>query len=566
MAFVNSGESIIRRIQIGNDSIPSENQSQNIEFPDIRDCWKAYLSQTQQTDDTKRTDVTEWSGKGETLNVAELFSGPGGLAQGVKQFCSDIGLKFNSVAALDTNKNALKVYERNHNTDNRFSENSEDQDSNRNWDKHKGDVTKLVSGNWRTPKVTSRVVKTNYAKRLEVPENKWIRRRGNHRGNITKWKKKTEEEKIGKTRPTLSVLEIDVDYEHDDRPKINKDGAWSGIKKGSLDLLLAGPPCQGHSNLNNHTRRDDKKNELYLIVPAVAISWEIPLVIIENVEGVVHDVSGVVQQTEGIFKANGYKVERGVLDAAKMGWPQTRKRYFLIARKTGHPLPIKEVMNFFQIPEGEKPLGVKDAFCNLENQKTFTRGCAEAEKGENYMFTLPDYSAKEKARAKYHAAKDLDEKIKAVRELQQAFIQENKISKDLIDQNFKEAVEELKRDFKNLKEDWNLPTRLHNKTHWQATSYPTVYGRLDMDKPSGTITSGYMCSGRGRFTHPVKARTLTPREAARLQGFPDSYDWKPEDGRAPSATEIAQWIGDAVPMPLGYAAAYSALGNGLNFK
>ena len=69
-----------------------------------------------------------------------------------------------------------------------------------------------------------------------------------------------------------------------------------------------------------------------------------------------------------------------------------------------------------------------------------------------------------------------------------------------------------------------------------------------------------MCSGRGRFTHPEKARTLTPKEAARIQGFPDDYDWKP-DGEIPSATEIAQWIGDAVPMPLGYIAALSALGN-----
>ena len=79
MEFVNSGESIIRKMQIGKDSIQSEIQSQNIEFPDIRDCWKAYLSQTQQTDDTERTDVTEWSGKGEALNVAELFSGPEAL-------------------------------------------------------------------------------------------------------------------------------------------------------------------------------------------------------------------------------------------------------------------------------------------------------------------------------------------------------------------------------------------------------------------------------------------------------------------------------------------------------
>ena len=526
---------------------------------DVRDWWKAYLSQKQQAE------VSEWSGKGDELKVAELFCGPGGLAQGVKSFCEVLGIKFRSIAAMDTNQDALRVYERNHDTENNFSENTEDEQSSRNWNKHQGDVTTLVSGNWRTPKVTRRVIDTHLKKGMEVPEEDWPQRRANHRMLITKWKKRTEKEKKGKTRPTLSVKEIDADYEHD-KPEINEEGPWSGIKQGSFDLLLAGPPCQGHSNLNNHTRRDDEKNELYLIVPAVAIAWDIPLVIIENVEGVKHDVSGVVQQTEGIFKANGYQVERGVLDAAKIGWPQTRKRYFLIARKAGNPVPINEVMDHFSIPKGEKPLGVKDAFFNLENQETFTRGCGEAEKGENYMFTLPDYSVKEKARARYHKAETLKDKLEIVNELKQIFLESSKKYPLEIHYNFEKAKVELQARSQDQLNDWNLPNRLHNETHWEATSYPTVYGRLDRDKPSGTITSGYMCSGRGRFTHPVEARTLTPREAARLQGFPDSYDWKPEDDRIPSATDIAQWIGDAVPMPLGYAAAYSALCNGLNFK
>ncbi len=558
--FTASENEVQKEIVINDEVVVSKIACGNLPFNnDVRDWWKAYLSQKQQAE------VSEWSGKGAELKVAELFSGPGGLAQGVKSFCEVLGIRFRSIAAMDTNQDALRVYERNHDTENHFSENTEDEQSSCNWNKHQGDVTTLVSGNWRTPKVTRRVIDTHLKKGMEVPEEGWPQRRANHRMLITKWKKRTEEEKKGKTRPTLSVKEIDADYEHD-KPEINEEGPWSRIKQGSFDLLLAGPPCQGHSNLNNHTRRDDEKNELYLIVPAVAIAWDIPLVIIENVEGVKHDVSGVVQQTEGIFKANGYQVERGVLDAAKIGWPQTRKRYFLIARKAGNPVPINEVMDHFSIPKGEKPLGVKDAFFNLENQETFTRGCDEAEKGENYMFTLPDYSVKEKARAKYHKAETLEDKLEIVNELKQIFLETSKKYPLEIHYNFEKAKVELQARSQDQLDDWNLPNRLHNETHWEATSYPTVYGRLDRDKPSGTITSGYMCSGRGRFTHPVEARTLTPREAARLQGFPDSYDWKPEDDRIPSATDIAQWIGDAVPMPLGYAAAYSVLGNGLDFK
>ena len=557
VSFTTDKKKVQKEIVINDEVVVSTIPCANTSFNDVRAWWAAYLSQMEQPN------VDSWSGKGEVLRVAELFSGPGGLAQGVKTFCDDIGVEFKSIAALDMNRDALRVYERNHVTDDRALESDND------WESHKGDVTKLVTEGWKKPKITKRVVDTHNEKgRTFTYDNDWKTLKESHRELIENWKKKTEKDKKDETRPTLSVQEIDADYKQN-KPIINKDGPWKEHKQGDFDLLLAGPPCQGHSNLNNHTRRDDEKNELYLIVPAVAIAWNIPLVIIENVEGVIHDVSGVVQQTEGIFKANGYKVERGVLNAAKMGWPQTRKRYFLVARKKGAPIAIKTVMESFSIPNQSPPLGVRHAIEDLMGEKTFTRGDKRI---GNHMLTIPNYSAKEKARAKYHQARQRRTKKSAVKELRAAFIADNKknnyqnLSKSRIEDNFERALEEIEERITELNADWNLPNRLHNETHWEATSYPTVYGKLDWDKPSGTITSGYMCSGRGRFTHPKLPRTLTPKEAARLQGFPDSYDWKPEDGRAPSATDIAQWIGDAVPMPLGYAAAYSALGNGLDFK
>ena len=72
---------------------------------------------------------------------------------------------------------------------------------------------------------------------------------------------------------------------------------------GDADVLLAGPPWQGHSNLNNHSRRTDERNELYLTVPATAIALDIPLVIIENVPAVVHDRLGVVAATTELLRA-----------------------------------------------------------------------------------------------------------------------------------------------------------------------------------------------------------------------------------------------------------------------
>lgn len=91
-------------------------------------------------------------------------------------------------------------------------------------------------------------------------------------------------------------------------------------------------------------------------------------------------------------------------------------------------------------------------------------------------------------------------------------------------------------------------------------SYGAVYGRMRPDAPAPTITTGFTSPGRGRFIHPTERRTITPREAALIQGFPGNYRFVTEAGGLPTRTQLAKWIGDAVPMPLGYAAALAALG------
>jgi DNA mismatch endonuclease (patch repair protein) len=65
--------------------------------------------------------------------------------------------------------------------------------------------------------------------------------------------------------------------------------------------------------------------------------------------------------------------------------------------------------------------------------------------------------------------------------------------------------------------------------------------------------------GRGRYVHPSKRRTLTPREAARIQGFPDSYSFRLQSGAVPSKKSLTKWIGDAVPPILAYAAGMAVM-------
>lgn len=277
------------------------------------------------------------------------------------------------------------------------------------------------------------------------------------------------------------------------------DPAWQKLV-GKIDVLLAGPPCQGHSNLNNRTRRVDRRNELYLTVPATAVALGVDVVIIENVEAVVHDSSGVVETTYALLKRANYEIETGVIAATVTGWPQTRRRFFMIARRSAPPLPIEEIQKALAVPE---PRAVMWAIEDLQS-KPFD--------------------------GRLHISTELSEENRS----RIAYLFEN--------------------------DEYNLPPSERPDCHKGGTTYGAVYGRMRPDKPAPTITTGFLTPGRGRYIHPFEQRTITPHEAARIQGYPDGYEFFP-DARSPSnKSKLTKWIGDAVPMPLGYVATMAALG------
>lgn len=91
-----------------------------------------------------------------------------------------------------------------------------------------------------------------------------------------------------------------------------------------------------------------------------------------------------------------------------------------------------------------------------------------------------------------------------------------------------------------------------------GTSYKSVYGRMEWDKPSPTITTQFYGFGNGRFGHPEQDRALSIREGALLQTFPLNYDFI--DPSIPfSITSIGKHIGNAVPVKLGEIIAKSIL-------
>ena len=270
---------------------------------------------------------------------------------------------------------------------------------------------------------------------------------------------------------------------------------------GKIDAVLAGPPCQGHSNLNNHTRRVDRRNDLYLTVPATAVALGADIVVIENVPAVVHDRSQVVATTERLLLDNGYSVTKGVLSAVKMGWPQTRQRFFMVGRRSAPPIDLADVQE------------------------------ALVDESRSVLWAIEDL-----------ASRPFDDRLHLDVELSAE-------NRRRIDYLFDHDLHDL-------------PNSERPECHQDGTTYNSVYGRLYGDRPAPTITTGFLTPGRGRYIHPEERRTLTPWEAARLQGFPDTYDFFPDPKDMPSKLKLTKWIGDAVPMPLGYAAGISALGRG----
>lgn len=99
-----------------------------------------------------------------------------------------------------------------------------------------------------------------------------------------------------------------------------------------------------------------------------------------------------------------------------------------------------------------------------------------------------------------------------------------------------------------------LVAKCHRKE--QGKTYPSVYGRMERDKPSPTITTQFFGFGNGRFGHPTQARAISLREGAILQSFPRDCQFV-EPGGDYCFKTIGRLIGNAVPVRLGEVAGDS---------
>lgn len=261
---------------------------------------------------------------------------------------------------------------------------------------------------------------------------------------------------------------------------------------GRVDVLLGGPPCQGHSDLNNHTRRNDVRNSLVTRMARFAELFSPHYVLIENVQGVRHDRLQSASVTATQLARLGYEVEEIMVDCASLGVPQTRQRYMLVASLDRQP---RMADTLAQLARPPRPVGWALAdLLYLDAGDVFNTAAVHASENERRIRFL------------------------------------------------------FKNDLYDLPDEERPPCH-RTKSH----SYKSVYGRMRWDQSAPTITTGFGSTGQGRFVHPLRPRTLTPHEAARLQTVPDFFKFG-EPGR----TQLQKMIGNSVP-PLAMAAVATQL-------
>lgn len=266
---------------------------------------------------------------------------------------------------------------------------------------------------------------------------------------------------------------------------------------GARIKLLAGcAPCQPFSTYSRSDRRkkggESEDGDWSLVASFGRLVREVQpdLVTMENVpQLLLHNVFGKFLDT-----LTGYKVTWSVVDCDRLGVPQKRKRMVLMASKLGSAR--------LSLPEANMP----------------------SETVRAKIAALPHLKA---------GQADAEDPLHVACKLSPLNLQRIRISKA-----------------GGTWRDW--PEALRASCHRKSTgeTYPSVYGRMEWDKPAPTMTTQCFGYGNGRFGHPEQDRAITLREAAILQTFPADYAFL-DEGEEVSFARLGRLIGNAVPVRLG---------------
>ncbi|MBX9659137.1 MAG: DNA cytosine methyltransferase [Nitrospiraceae bacterium] len=290
----------------------------------------------------------------------------------------------------------------------------------------------------------------------------------------------------------------------------------TGLKKGELTVMAGGPPCQAYSVYNHQRSMFDARATLFReylrLVDGLRPAW----ILMENVTGI-YSISGgeAVRAIKSELAALGYNVKEKVLKAEDYGVPQERRRVVFIGNRIGAPISHPEPTH----GPGRKP------YVTIFNAIGDLPPLANGEEPHEIGYATP-------ARCDYQRT------LRENREL---------VTNHVAPRLGRINIERLKHI--PMGGSWrDIPFDLLPKGMKRAkrSDHTKRYGRMSWDGLSCTVLT--KCDIHwGAYIHPEQDRAISVREAARLQSFPDYFEFMG------SKTEQYVQVGNAVPPLLGKA-------------
>ncbi|WP_254838636.1 DNA cytosine methyltransferase [Natronomonas marina] len=329
--------------------------------------------------------------------------------------------------------------------------------------------------------------------------------------------------------------------------------AETGVTPEDVQIIVGGPPCQGFSSIRPDRGDDvrDHRNGLYTDFIEYVAHYEPDFFIMENVVGLAtHDDGETIARILDDAREVGYSTDWRILNGANFGLPQRRERLIMIGaadeRNIQFPSPTHQA-------DG-RTIGYRDKSKVITTQPTL----------ENFR----DSESLPEARTIMDAIGDLPELEAGGEATGYTKPPENQYQESMrrgsgelrlhkATNHGEKMMTIIKNSGPNKQttiENLEASDTVDNVEDYITSGYSSSYSRLDPNLPSVTMTVNFVHPASNKCIHPYQNRALTPREGARIQSFPDSFEF------SGSRSDIVEQIGNAVPPLLGRVLAEHVLG------
>jgi len=302
------------------------------------------------------------------------------------------------------------------------------------------------------------------------------------------------------------------------------------LRPGDLDCLIGGPPCQSFSYNNHHRSDSDDRARLFEHYLRLVRGLQPKTLVMENVPGILTIGGGsVVNAIRAELRLMGYDTALRILSAEEYGTPQVRRRVFIVASRIGRAVTL--------LPS--------PTHNSADKRKPRTRGLKLPVTVWSAIGDLPMLA---------NGGGRIDTAVKPVKAFS-AYQRKMRKGKRKVFNHVCQTLTKVNLDrIVHVPEGGNwrdIPRNLLPAGMQRArlSDHTKRYGRLSRNGLASTLLT--KCDPHwGAYVHPTQNRTISVREAARLQGFPDSFRFAGD-----SLARHYEQVGNAVPIPVAEAIA-----------